>query len=255
MRLDHLTTGLLLATIVFGTSSALWAEVPEAGTATRTYGTASESIYAVSAVAFNGQFGYFDSIGGTERFAKFCTTFSCTLVAGVSLPAGAVVTRIELDACMQGAATAKAELIRSQRLSQAPVSTTLANETLASVATSEFDFVPPACTDFPRTLVSPVTINYRDHYYVLKVELSSNDAFLLGVRLYYRLQVSPAPAIATFNDVPSTHPFFPFIQALVAAGITTGCDDSPPLFCPDGLVTRKQMAAFLARALGLHWVP
>ena len=74
-----------------------------------------------------------------------------------------------------------------------------------------------------------------------------------AVRLFYQLQVSPAPATATFGDVPTTHPFFPFVQALVAAGITGGCSVSPPLFCPDDVVTRKQMAAFFARALGLHW--
>ena len=43
------------------------------------------------------------------------------------------------------------------------------------------------------------------------------------------------------------------INALAAAGITKGCN--PPLnslFCPDGLVTRGQMAAFLVRALSLE---
>jgi hypothetical protein len=41
------------------------------------------------------------------------------------------------------------------------------------------------------------------------------------------------------------------IESLAAAGITQGCN--PPLndrFCPDKSVTRGQMAAFLARALG-----
>lgn len=41
------------------------------------------------------------------------------------------------------------------------------------------------------------------------------------------------------------------IERLAAAGITKGCN--PPLndrFCPDGKVTREQMAAFLVRALG-----
>ncbi len=42
------------------------------------------------------------------------------------------------------------------------------------------------------------------------------------------------------------------INALAAAGITTGCN--PPAntaYCPDDFVTRAQMAAFLVRALGL----
>ena len=41
------------------------------------------------------------------------------------------------------------------------------------------------------------------------------------------------------------------IERLAAAGITKGCN--PPTndrFCPDGSVTREQMAAFLVRALG-----
>ena len=39
------------------------------------------------------------------------------------------------------------------------------------------------------------------------------------------------------------------IDALAAAGITSGC--SAERFCPDELVTRAQMASFLRRALGL----
>ena len=73
--------------------------------------------------------------------------------------------------------------------------------------------------------------------------------------MFYRLQVTPAPAVATFDDVPTGHPFFALIEALAAAGITGGCSTTPPLYCPDGFVTRKQMAAFFARALGLHWAP
>ncbi|MEA2024495.1 MAG: S-layer homology domain-containing protein [Actinomycetota bacterium] len=41
------------------------------------------------------------------------------------------------------------------------------------------------------------------------------------------------------------------VERLAAAGITKGCN--PPMndrFCPDGVVTRGQMAAFLVRALG-----
>jgi hypothetical protein len=65
------------------------------------------------------------------------------------------------------------------------------------------------------------------------------------------LQVSPAPPVATFNDVPTTHPFFQFIEALYNSGITGGCSASPPLYCPDDPLTRGQMAVFLAKALGL----
>jgi hypothetical protein len=41
------------------------------------------------------------------------------------------------------------------------------------------------------------------------------------------------------------------IEWLASQGITNGCDASGVRFCPDGLVTRGQIAAFLVRALGL----
>ena len=55
--------------------------------------------------------------------------------------------------------------------------------------------------------------------------------------------------VASFVDVPN-HIFWPWIEALVHAGITGGCATNPPRFCPDQLVTRAQMAVFLLR--GIH---
>ena len=78
----------------------------------------------------------------------------------------------------------------------------------------------------------------------------------LGIRKFeitWNRQVSPAPAVPTFGDVPTDHPFFQFIEALAKSGITGGCNASPPLFCPDAPLTRGQMAVFLAKALGLQW--
>jgi len=54
-----------------------------------------------------------------------------------------------------------------------------------------------------------------------------------------------------FRDVPRDSTFAADIAWIAAAGITRGCN--PPandLFCPTDVVTRQQMAAFLARALG-----
>jgi hypothetical protein len=74
-----------------------------------------------------------------------------------------------------------------------------------------------------------------------------------GVAVHYQRQVSPAPGVSTFNDVPTNHPFFQFIEALYAAGITSGCNTAPLLYCPDNSLTRGQMAVFLAKALGLQF--
>ena len=75
---------------------------------------------------------------------------------------------------------------------------------------------------------------------------------LTGVIYGYKLQVSPGPATATFSDVPVGHPFFQFVEALAAAGITVGYADGR--FGVDDSITRGQMAVFMAKALGLHWV-
>ncbi len=78
----------------------------------------------------------------------------------------------------------------------------------------------------------------------LHVELGS-------VRVTWGRQVSPPPATATFNDVPSETVEFAFVEALAASGITGGCGGGA--YCPDAPVTRRQMAIFLAKALGLYW--
>lgn len=70
-------------------------------------------------------------------------------------------------------------------------------------------------------------------------------------RVVDTLPVSPAPPTASFNDVPTSHPFFQYIEALYASGITAGCQAGPPLYCPAAALTRGQMAVFLAKALGL----
>ena len=92
--------------------------------------------------------------------------------------------------------------------------------------------------------------NLSDSYYVL-VNASDSSRLLAGIVVGYVLQVSPAPAAATFNDVPTGHRFFQFVEALSASGVTAGCGSGN--FCPDQPLTRGQMAAFLAKALGLQW--
>lgn len=74
---------------------------------------------------------------------------------------------------------------------------------------------------------------------------------IVGAGARWIRQVSPPPDTAIFDDVPTSHPFFQHIEALVASGITAGCDADS--FCPGDPLTRGQMAVFLAKALGLNW--
>lgn len=53
---------------------------------------------------------------------------------------------------------------------------------------------------------------------------------------------------AAFFDVPANHPFYNEIGKLSARGVTLGCGNGN--YCPDAVVTRDQMAAFIMRARG-----
>lgn len=103
------------------------------------------------------------------------------------------------------------------------------------------------------TLPAAITIaNQNCHYHVRVVwPASGNTLRLYKVSAEWRRQVSPAPAVATFTDVPVGHPQRQFIEALSASGVTGGC--TATTYCPDAPLTRGQMAVFLAVALGLHW--
>ena len=64
----------------------------------------------------------------------------------------------------------------------------------------------------------------------------------------------PPPCTGVFPDVPCSLVFAPWIEALAAAGITTGCGGGN--FCPENLVTRRQMAVFLLKTkYGSGYVP
>jgi hypothetical protein len=104
----------------------------------------------------------------------------------------------------------------------------------------------------------PPTLNNRDCGYTVRLNFTDGGVPPQGVAIRvrklgvtWRRQVSPGPATASFDDVPTDHQYFQFVEALVKSGITVGCGlDS---FCPDAPLTRGQMAVFLAKALGLQW--
>jgi len=65
------------------------------------------------------------------------------------------------------------------------------------------------------------------------------------------------PVTPTFSDVPTSHPFYGWIERLADLGSwpvppTTGCAPGPPrLYCPTAAITRGQMAVFLCRAFNI----
>lgn len=109
-------------------------------------------------------------------------------------------------------------------------------------------------------IVPDHTVAYIDgttaqNYWVLVTMRSSSMALLAlrGVIIGWNRQISPAPAEATFTDVPVGSFGFQHVEALAASGITAGCGGGN--FCPNQPLTRVQMAVFLSKALGLHWAP
>jgi hypothetical protein len=101
------------------------------------------------------------------------------------------------------------------------------------------------------------TIRYRPslftrRHYGLELSLPpSSEVRFRGCNVTWNRQVSTAPASATFTDVPVSHPYHQFVEALVTAGITGGCGGG--LYCVNAPITRGEMAVFLAAALGLHF--
>jgi hypothetical protein len=163
------------------------------------------------------------------------------------LPAGAELVGLELEGCDTNAAQHVGVYLFRRG------SPTGGNTLVANVATT--DAATPGCAFFggPANLPAGQIVNNATGSYFLRAELTAtNDTTSLGAaRIYYELRVSPAPAVATFGDVPTGHAFFRFVEALAASGITGGCGGGN--FCPDAPLTRGSMAVFLSTALGLHF--
>lgn len=169
---------------------------------------------------------------------------STRLIAVPHIPTGALLTRLELDYCDTDASGHRITL----RLTDCDA--TGANCTTIK----EFDSNSATCgTKTMGLSSSSYTVQNGDRELIVEVFLTSGDGSNLvnGVNIGYKLQVSPGPGVATFGDVPTTSPIFPFVEAIYAAGITAGCGNGN--FCPNSPLTRGQMAVFLSAALGLHF--
>jgi hypothetical protein len=167
-------------------------------------------------------------------------------LAWVRLPAGALVASVELEGCDTEQFDEITFVLRRM-----PSPGGFAQEVTPVGATGNV----PGCGFFsvpPLPAASPLAIDNDNNTYFLEVTTGAGTGFT-AVRVNYTLQVSPAPAVASFSDVPTSHPFFRFIEALVRSGITSGCGGGN--FCPDAPLTRGQMAVFLSLGLGLHFAP
>jgi plastocyanin len=160
-------------------------------------------------------------------------------IAGLPLPSGAQIAGLEVAGCDNGAGTLNVMLFEC-------IDPDGPCDLVAIVTPSG----TPPCAYTSVRVPPPSNVNNLANSYVVEARLGAAQS-LRSVRVFYKKQVSPAPATATFADVPTTDGRFRFVEALAAAGITGGCGGGN--FCPDSPVTRGQMAVFLSVALGLFW--
>ena len=158
------------------------------------------------------------SYTSARRFRTGGGSFQWFDAALADLPAGAELQGLELEGCDTNAAEHMAVFLFRRTSPSGPLAV------VHSVTTG--DAATPGCAFFggDSNIPAGVFVDNLNQAYFVRVELSAADSTtsLGAVRLYYRLRVSPAPAAATFSDVPTSHGFFRFVEALAASGITGG---------------------------------
>jgi S-layer family protein len=164
------------------------------------------------------------------------------------IPGGSTLVRVDVEAC-DTSATGALNFGLARGATPGGAAANISAVASTGVAAT------PGCAFFPVTPTATTVINNATNDYWLFYDwtAASSAVQIHSVRVVYRLAVNPAPATATFSDVPVGHPQHRFVEALAATGITGGCGAG--VFCPDAPLTRGQMAVFLAVAFGLHSNP
>jgi hypothetical protein len=213
------------------------------------FGTATTSTYSIGACDAKDMSGNASFPTNDCAYVTTTDTGSPTVAElgfPVHLPTGVLITSITTYYFNNNSIAHP-----SLRLSEASV---------AGVAGQIVDLSPTSngggTTSFTVDLVPPHQVDDSSFSYAILAAISSNSGAglrqtIIKFDVNYMLQVSPAPATATFGDVPTSSPQFQFVEALVAAGITAGCGGGN--YCPNSPLTRGQMAVFLAKALGLNF--
>ena len=211
----------------------------------RAYGTTNWSVDRIG----SSEFAPFDSSTTYSRYsnALYSTVANGYFRGGTHIPSGALLTYWYLDYCANVTNADVWAYLWSCDHDDPGNCTQLGvlDGTTNVVCTAVYQDLQP----------TPYTVNNntKDLFVEVKTTGGFLDSSFTGVSIYYKLQMSPAPATATFADVPTNYLYFRAIEALAAAGITSGCGGGN--FCPNQSVTRGEMAKFLSVALGLSWGP
>jgi len=232
---------------------ALALVAPATGAAAQAYGL-GDQVLTVGSAAFQPTLSYYDV---NRHLSDGYLYGQIEYVAPLTLPDGAQIFQMCVYGYVPVGGTVYAEILVNKLVpgGQSPFAQAVGNSVVyedipigyGTVCSNTFSYVFHDLKDVDSD-GSPDPIMH-----VVYVDVFTDDTGFGGVRIFWRRQVSPQPITPTFNDVPADDPAFQYIEALVASGITSGCGANPPRYCPDAPLTRRQMAVFLAKALGLHW--
>jgi hypothetical protein len=206
------------------------------------FGTQDASVTVVSAAQFYYYLSYdYPTLSG---YCAFGCPDGFHYYQQVEIPAGAVIDYIGVNTSTTADAVMGFTLHFRDHLGG---TAQLVSSSLPAHGTFSTDFVGPLGIPVPNNL---------DRVFILDLEQAplaqgSDQQFFGYFEVWWHRTVSDPPATPTFGDVPASHPFYQFVEALAASGITAGCSGGN--YCPDAPLTRGQMAAFLSKALGLHW--
>lgn len=186
-------------------------------------------------------FHFYNSPGSTNATAYFA---QLDLEPGVLVD---LVTCIYRDSSTTNDVYFGLQLYTTDVSAQTSSGTTLASCSSSGTPGMAGCFVDPA---------TPFTFSTFDgswtlYDYYIRADVA-NDTAIAGCWVWYKRQVAPGPATATFGDVPTTSTFFKYVEALYSSGVIAGCGGGN--YCPNNPVTRGQMAVYLALSLGMGYL-
>jgi hypothetical protein len=233
---------LVAAVVTFSLAAGPARAQEEAAPETHAWGLTWTTSATVGAWAFVGPM-----TDGGNGYRDCAAAATCR--AAVDLPTGLSIWNLEIETCDSSSTEEAVAQLWACGPAPGPGTCAVVAEVRSGIAAA------PGCVRVREDVFPQVGINSYNYTYFTDV-FGTNGAALVparfrGVRIAMLRQLSAPPATPTFGDVPVSHPYFRYIEALAAAHITTGCGSGQ--FCPERPLTRGEMAVILSVALGLNF--
>ena len=205
------------------------------------FGIQDYTVTVIPATSFTSDDAYVTDYGSLARYFPFDGAHHLYFAGLSQIPSGAIIDYVGLECASSGAGELTVTPFYMDRTSGT-------TSGIVAVPNTPHGFD----TDYNADPIGFQLVQNVHNAIAIVVDQVPNSEPLFGwVEIHWRRTVSPAPATPSFTDVPTDDGAYQYIEALKASGITVGCDVGK--FCPDATLTRRQMAVFLAKALGLHW--